>query len=440
MILVAVVLCGCSREPVVYDVQFEPNLVHAMKYQMKEEIPMDQALADAFWVVEKEFGTPDEPSLPALFEEDDYQGLISLEKLKRAAGPVAEGSGLYRKHCASCHGDTGNGRGVNAAVSNPYPRDYRLGIFKFKSTRRGAKPTRDDIARTIRHGIPGTTMVKIPELTDDDIDALTDYVIYLSLRGQLERMLIDDAVFELDLEVDRIVEREFGQLLQDEGRGSVETFIDEWQGAGGPEGERADKMVEQLELYDESMEYASELLAEIADAWFEAEDDVVEVPEPPAEIPVSTSKAHYVELSQGDQAEALAKSVARGKEVFTGKVASCGKCHGEKGLGDGQTNDYDDWTKDWTLRIGLKPEDTDSLIPLMARGALPPRNALPRNFTEGIFRGGETPEDLYRRISQGIEGSPMPKATHVAGDYEKDDIWHLINFVRSLDETETDSK
>ncbi|MEL6106149.1 MAG: c-type cytochrome, partial [Planctomycetota bacterium] len=199
----------------------------------------------------------------------------------------------------------------------------------------------------------------------------------------------------------------------------------------------ADECASRIEVYDESMGYASEYLADIADAWLEAEDRVVEVPQPPADIPVSQSFADFVSLSQGDQSEALAQSVARGRAVFTGKDASCSKCHGAKGLGDGQTNDYDDWTKDWTSRIGLKPEDTDSLIPLMARGALPPRNALPRNFTEGLFRGGDSPEDLYRRISQGIDGSPMPKATHVAGSYEKNDIWHLINFVRSLNETDS---
>ena len=343
-----------------------------MKYQIKEEIPMDQASADAFWIVETEFGTPDEPKLPALFEEEDYQGLISLDKLQRAAGPVGEGVGLYRKHCASCHGDTGNGRGVNAVVSNPYPRDYRLGIFKFKSTRRGAKPTRGDIARTIRHGIPGTTMKKIEELSEDDIDALTDYVIYLSIRGQLERTLIDDAVFELDLEVDRIVEREFGQMLLDQGRESVEKNIEEWNSDAGPKSELAANLAEKLDLYDESMEYATDLLAEIADAWFEAEEDVVEVPEPPADIPVSKSYEDYVALAQGDQADALTKSVARGREVFSGKVASCSKCHGEKGFGVmGKQMTMTIGRKTGRLRVGLKPEDTDSLIPLMARGASP---------------------------------------------------------------------
>ena len=89
------------------------------------------------------------------------------------------------------------------------------------------------------------------------------------------------------------------------------------------------------------------------------------------------------------------------------------------------------------MRVGLKPEDRDSLIPLLARGALPPLNAIPRNFAEGIFRGGSSSQDLYRRIMQGIDGTPMPAATFVDGDFEQDDVWHLINFIRSMQTAET---
>ncbi len=121
-----------------------------------------------------------------------------------------------------------------------------------------------------------------------------------------------------------------------------------------------------------------------------------------------------------------------GQEVFRGKIATCSKCHGEEGLGNGQVNDYDDWTKDWTTRIGLKPEDRDSLLPMLARGAFLPRNAIPRNFAEGIFRGGSSSADLYLRITQGIDGTPMPAATFVEGEFDEKDIWHLINFIRSL--------
>lgn len=453
----AILIAGCSRGPADYTANFEPNLVHAMKYQIQEGVPMEQSLQDSNWIVDGMFGTPDDPMLPELLKEDDFADLVSIDRIQKAAGPEAEGSGLYRKHCKSCHGVTGNGRGENSLISDPYPRDYRLGIFKFKSTKRGAKPLREDLARSIRNGIEGTLMKKIPELSEEDVQALTDYVIYLSIRGQVERALIDDAINELDLEAgDRIVDRQFGDSLAAEGREALKTQIEAWTkefeaqekelaGASEENKEAGMKALnsdpraaleEKLELFDESMGYAQDHLEDIANEWLDAKDDVVEVPEPPADIPVANNFAEFQQLASGDQAEALTASIKRGRELFTGKIASCSKCHGEKGLGDGQNKDYDDWTKDWTSRVGLKPEDTESLIPLMARGAMPPRNALPRNFAEGVFRGGESAADLYRRISQGIEGSPMPGATFVPGEYEQDDIWHLINFVRSVKKPE----
>ena len=39
---------------------------------------------------------------------------------------------------------------------------------------------------------------------------------------------------------------------------------------------------------------------------------------------------------------------------------------------------------------------------------------------------------------QGIEGSPMPAATLVEGQFEEDDVWHLINFVRALQKVDLD--
>ncbi|MEM0927382.1 MAG: cytochrome c, partial [Planctomycetota bacterium] len=213
-------------------------------------------------------------------------------------------------------------------------------------------------------------------------------------------------------------------------REAIAREFEAWESADKPDNDPRAEL--DLELYDESMEIADEILADIADEWFEAEDDVVDVPAVPDGIPVADSYEEFVSLRQGEQAEAMESSIARGRELFQGKVASCSKCHGEQGKGDGQNNDYDDWTKDWTSRVGLDPKDLDTLVPLMARGAMPPKNAKPRNLSEGVFRGGESAENLYRRIVQGIEGSPMPSSTFVPGQYEKEDIWHLINFVRSL--------
>ncbi|TWU04602.1 cytochrome c [Stieleria varia] len=453
-----VVVAGCNREPEMRPAVFEPNVVQAMKYEIKDGIDMDQVSKDATWVVHEFFGTPDEPKIPEFITSDpDLSEVVSMDNLQMAAGPESEGHGLYRQHCATCHGVTGNGRGETAAIITPYPRDYRMGTFKFKSTKRGSKPTREDLARAIREGIDGTAMKKIPELDEPKIQALVDYVIYLSIRGELERAMIDDAVNELDLaDGDRILDTQYAEsMTQAKSKELTEALDsperddpeldeiydiveDEEKGVDALTADQrkkyeAEKKLREFENYEESLAIINEdLLAPIVEDWLDAEDDVVEVPEKPEGIPVADNYEQFVEMQQGDQAEALAASIKRGQEIFVGKIASCSKCHGEKGRGDGQKDDFDDWTKDWTVRAGLKPTEYDSLVPLIARGALPPKNALPRDFAAGVYRGGESAEDLYRRITQGIEGTPMPAATFVPGQFEEVDVWHLINFIRSL--------
>lgn len=393
-------LLGCSSETPTAALRYEPNLVQAYKYELTEGLPMQQVLDDANWTVEEMFGTAVEPKLPAFISEDeDLASVISVDNLKT-------GQALYKeKLCITCHGMSGDGRGVNASLSSPYPRDYRMGVFKYKSTKRSSKPTRDDLAKLIRGGIPGTTMTAIPNLTDEQVDALTDYVIYLSWRGELERALIDDVILE-DINV-----AEGERLINPALKGS--------------------KDEDEAEEFEEAWEYAVDHAIEIAEDWLDAEDDVVEV-ELPDDVPVPANLAEFKTMMAGDQAEALTASVKRGGELFRGKIAACNKCHGNEGKGDGQTADYDDWTKDWTVRVNLKPDNREALIPLLARGALEPKNIQPRNFAEGVFHGGSTPEDLYRRITIGIAGTPMPAVTFVPGEFEKHDVWHLINFVRSL--------
>ncbi|MGV3484166.1 MAG: cytochrome c [Planctomycetaceae bacterium] len=399
-----ILLAGCREER---PMLFEPNLVHTYKYELKEGYSMQQASNDSSWVVNEMFGGPDTPKLPEVVTKDeDLASLVSMENLSLAGGPATDaGRGLYRKHCADCHGVTGNGRGPTAAIINPYPRDYRPGIFKFKTTTRGSKPLKEDIARSIRLGIPGTAMKPIEGLTEEGVQALTDYVIYLSWRGEVERAVVDAAIFDLDLEGG---ERIIDASLRD---------------SSDPE---------KKELFAEQWGLVEDTVSEIGGEWLDAADNVVEVPEPPAEIPMADNHDEFVKLAAGPEADAVAKSVERGRELFKGKVASCSKCHGEDGTGTGQTNDYDDWTKDWTVRIGLDPLQREPLVPLLARGALPPLTIHPRNFAEGYFRGGDRASDLWIRIVQGIEGTPMPAATFVEGEFEKDDVWHLINFIRSL--------
>ena len=510
--LLTVVLVGCGKSTV--PARFEPNLVHTMKYQIKEGVPMDQTSKDAYWIVNEMFGTPDDPKLPDFVEEDeDLAGLLSAENLQRAAGPEdAEGRGLYRKHCVKCHGVSGDGRGPIAFVQNPYPRDYRKGVFKFKSTPLGAKPTKADLTRLIANGISGTSMVKIKELTDKDVAALVDYVIYLSWRGETERAVVDDGVLNYDFASgERILDPASGERIRRlpaeqrtevastlvaineevyaedlanyekylafqksvERDSELKTLVERAAGDDDEAEATAEELAEKYADYEayadikEDLEDDEELQAAftraseatnaqeltyfeqwgyhreaalgIGQSWLEADEETLEVPDPPEGLPVASSHRNYVELMKSGQADPLAASVKRGREIFTGKVANCSKCHGAKGLGDGQTNDYDEWTKDWTTRIDVKPDDQEALIPLLARGALPPINAIPRNFQEGIFRGGAESAQLYRRITQGIDGTPMPAATFMEGKFEREEVWHLINFIRSLQKQDAEA-
>jgi mono/diheme cytochrome c family protein len=113
-----------------------------------------------------------------------------------AAGPVwgnrpGEKRGLYRRQCAHCHGISGDGQGPTASILNPYPRDYRPGIFKFKSTYTAAEPTEEDLRTIVHNGVPGTAMPSFALLPPDEVNALVEYVKYLSIRGQMETALVN---------------------------------------------------------------------------------------------------------------------------------------------------------------------------------------------------------------------------------------------------------
>ncbi len=81
---------------------------------------------------------------------------------------------IYMKRCSQCHGDEGDGLGIAADRMYPAPRDFTLGLFKFKTTDSDSEfPSDTDLANTIRNGLPGTAMPGWKGiLSDAEIDAL----------------------------------------------------------------------------------------------------------------------------------------------------------------------------------------------------------------------------------------------------------------------------
>jgi mono/diheme cytochrome c family protein len=117
-------------------------------------------------------------AVPKLLGNDS----LSVEHLRT-------GQTIYQAQCAQCHGTTGDGAGPMGDFFYPRPRDYRKGIFKFTSTKYGSKPLRDDLVRTVRRGITGTAMPSFKLLPDEQIEAVVDYVLVLTHRGELEEQI-----------------------------------------------------------------------------------------------------------------------------------------------------------------------------------------------------------------------------------------------------------
>lgn len=127
---------------------------------------------DAF--LKTAFGTPAEPN--------DVSAPLKLTK-----DHLSEGARLYKRHCLDCHNLTGDGRGAKSGLYVvPFPRDYRQGAFKFVTSGEGMKPRRSDLLRTLHDGLKGTAMPSFALLQEGERDLLAGYVIFLSLRGQVE--------------------------------------------------------------------------------------------------------------------------------------------------------------------------------------------------------------------------------------------------------------
>jgi mono/diheme cytochrome c family protein len=133
------------------------------------------------------FGTPAKPLVTG---DPDIDGLA--KSLYLDGETLAQGSPLFRRHCQQCHGLSGDGRGPTGPWIWPHPRDFRLGIFKYVSTSGSGsrKPAREDLERTLYHGIKGTAMPSFAQMPEADREKIIRYITHLSLRGQVEKQLL----------------------------------------------------------------------------------------------------------------------------------------------------------------------------------------------------------------------------------------------------------
>ena len=368
---------GCGSPPPQF--QRYVTFIHLTEKQVGGGFKFDkQQLQDLDEILAAQFGTPNEPLVPAVGDVEIGK-LLKLNNLKVAAGGVGSDAsgravGLYREHCAHCHGVTGDGMGPTAVFLNPYPRDYRKGQFKFKSTPVGSKPTHEDLKRIIVDGIPGTAMPSFLLLPENELEAIVEYVKYLAIRGEVERNLLSLYTAGELSDKDRLID--------------------------DPIKPNPDKITT---LKDQT--------AGVVGKWLEAEGNAVGVSARPTYSP-----------------EEFVKSKEAGRALFQGTKANCFSCHGITALGDGQLTGFDEWTKELIAPTGVKnPELVREFTRL---GMMEPRNIRPRNLRQGVFRGGRRPLDIFWRVRNGIEGTPMPGfKPEILSD---NDIWNIVNYVQSL--------
>ena len=233
----------------------------------------------------------------------------SQVSLPRSEEWIEYGKIVYERRCVGCHGVKGDGNGPAAAfMQTDRPRNFALGVFKFRLTPTGSMPDDGDLLRTITRGVRGTSMPTWHELLEKDRLAVIQYIKYV--------------------------------LSADRGDPKKPYF------------------------------------------YF-----VEEPPKPPIYI--------------GRPPAPSAQLVARGGSVW--KEAKCWECHGDTGRGDGEK------------APGLK-DDFGFPIP-------------PANLTTGQFKSGPGVSDIYRSVSTGLSGTPMPS---YSDSVSEDDRWALAYYVLSL--------
>jgi mono/diheme cytochrome c family protein len=191
--VLATLIVGCARQA---DVNYVPSdQVQKLRPELRNKV---------LSILKDRCGTPRTPKL------------LGNSAIKTAH--LRHGEAVFARYCVPCHGVTGDGKGIAAPYLNPKPRDYRPGTFKFTSTTYGSKPLREDLLRTVKRGIRGTSMPSFGLLPPVDLEAVIDYVLALTHRGELEAQLAEEAEFNDSIERPRIA-------------GLVATVLDRWDQA-----------------------------------------------------------------------------------------------------------------------------------------------------------------------------------------------------------------
>ena len=373
--------------------------------------------------------------------------------------PVAGGYVLYRNNCLHCHGVFGAGDGPTAAFLFPKPRDYRPGIFKFTSTNpTNAKPSRDDLRKTLLYGLHGTSMPGFEAtLTLSEIDQVIDYMTFLSIRGETERYLVDEAVNADDADAAKALEPELVEEI-------VQKVTSSWTEA---ETNVVNPTVRRVAATPESVRRGRDLYLGVNTSGPKLEcvgchgtaaqgngsafidrtifDDVVFRQYSFDEAAARTFRT-AAEVANPHQTQSPKADSAGVGSFLTENPAILAILRKDHSLLGTDVTDpqfaylvKNDMAQVTSAARKLLPDLDDSEFrsylvakyDLWAKGSLDVWNNPLRaaNLTAGVYKGGRRPLDLYWRLAKGINGAKMP--AH-AGILTEEQIWDIVNFILAL--------
>ena len=122
------------------------------------------------------YASPAEP-----WQDAPYQSIVWPPSAEALPPTAPLGAQLYAKRCALCHGPNGQGDGPAAPSMIPRPRDFTLGLYKYKTTSASQPPSDEDLARIIREGLHASAMPYFGDiLSSEEIAALVEHLKTLS--------------------------------------------------------------------------------------------------------------------------------------------------------------------------------------------------------------------------------------------------------------------
>ena len=122
-------------------------------------------------------GAPAEVAGLAVSLQDRVVKAANIQTEPEHPVDLVRGQDLYGTNCASCHGPLGKGDGPAAGGMDPRPAN-----LADKSRMQGVSAM--NVSDSIKLGIPGTSMVAQPQISDQDAWNLAHYVLTLAAADQ----------------------------------------------------------------------------------------------------------------------------------------------------------------------------------------------------------------------------------------------------------------